>query len=174
MSLNTYKKNTQEWLRDRMAAYWWSPSNLTVSERICQKIPKSKSAMLVAWWPRRHQSVISVKGASAKYCVKCLNTHGINVIFQLLLSANIEKCLFWFCHYGFLIVYWWGTKLALDSSITKCEKSKEVWRLCQCTLLLLGITTYYCKFPLALNQIFPVMLMDKPRVQASLCSLHPF
>lgn len=68
--------------------------------------------------------------------------------------------------FGFVIMGFWqyideGQKLALGSSITKCEKSKEVWRLCQCTLLLLGITTYYCKFPLALNQICPVMLLDK-------------
>lgn len=44
------------------------------------------------------------------------------------------------------------------------KEKKGVLRLCQCPLLLLSITTYNCTFPLVLNWICTVMILDKAHI----------
>jgi len=122
-------KATQEWLRDnsvnvlewpsqspdlnpiehlwrdpKIYVHWWSPSNLTELERICeeewQKIPQSRCAKLVASYRKRLEAVIAAKGASTKYWVK-VNTY-VNVIFQFFFFINftdVFKILFSLCRY---------------------------------------------------------------------------
>lgn len=67
-----------------MAVHRQAPPNLTKLERICreerQKIPKSRSAKLVASYQRRLDAVIAAKGASTKYLVKGLSTFSFSFL----------------------------------------------------------------------------------------------
>ena len=120
-------KTTQEWLRDnsvnvlelphlwrdlKMAVHRQPPLNLTELERICrdewQTIPKYRRAKLVASYPTRLKAVI---------------------------TAKISKILFSLCHYGVLIVDWWGKNLSnfskrLHHNVKKSRCLNTFWMHC--------------------------------------------
>jgi hypothetical protein len=62
-----------------------------------EKLPKYRSAKLVASYPRVLEAVIAAKGASTKYRVKCVNTD-VNVMFFINLQKYIKP------HFGTFIM----------------------------------------------------------------------
>ena len=70
----------------KMAVHRCFPSNLMALERCCKeewaKLPKDRSAKLVASYSKRLEAVIAAKGASTKYRAKAVNTY-----------SGVKKCL---------------------------------------------------------------------------------